>query len=107
MIGVHTYPFLEDFPRLCIDLPGHGQSRFIDPVGLNTALHQDRSVHHFSVGGERSSCRLSIVVIGYSMGGRLAMYGVTRSPCFETLSRKSSSKVATLAWSVMKKSTKG
>ena len=29
------HPYLEDFPRLCIDLPGHGQSRFIDPVGFD------------------------------------------------------------------------
>ncbi|MEZ8238716.1 2-succinyl-6-hydroxy-2,4-cyclohexadiene-1-carboxylate synthase [Vibrio splendidus] len=78
------HPFLENFPLLCIDLPGHGQSRFIDPVGFDHCCKKIVQCISAQLALNDLPADYPIVVIGYSMGGRLAMYGVT-SPCFETL----------------------
>ena len=52
---------------LTLDLPGHGHSRLLSPSGFEEVNRQIcRTLEHRNIG--------SYVLIGYSMGARLAMY---------------------------------
>ena len=60
-------PYLSNWPCLTVDLPGHGQSSHLNVSSfdetihvLHETLHKQR-IHHY-------------IMIGYSLGGRIAMY---------------------------------
>jgi 2-succinyl-6-hydroxy-2,4-cyclohexadiene-1-carboxylate synthase len=66
---------LPGFCCLTVDLPGHGQTQVLNPLGYNVAAIAPALVtllHRLSF----APCHL----IGYSMGGRLALYLACRFP---------------------------
>ncbi|WP_261903796.1 2-succinyl-6-hydroxy-2,4-cyclohexadiene-1-carboxylate synthase [Vibrio fortis] len=71
----HSY--LSEYPRLCIDLPGHGKSCFVDPIGFDHCCEKIVQNVQFQLQQYQLPDDYPIVLIGYSLGGRLAMYGVT------------------------------
>lgn len=73
------HPFLSDFPQMCIDLPGHGQSRFVDSTGFDDCCQMIATSIEFQIEQQGLPPQYPIVLIGYSLGGRLAMYGMTQS----------------------------
>lgn len=64
-------PHLVQFPRLTIDLPGHGESLHAVCTDFDDCCHQIEAVIRCHL-----STETSIVLVGYSLGSRLAMYGL-------------------------------
>jgi len=63
--------YLDSFPIITIDLPGHGQSQTITCDGFeHVCQHVTATLDSVLTPNQ------PIILIGYSMGGRIAMYGV-------------------------------
>ena len=74
---------LADFPVLTVDLPGHGRSRNISCDGLEHCceLIQDAILGALATNLQPESVPqpVSVFLIGYSLGARIAMYGLTHN----------------------------
>lgn len=63
--------YLKEIPCLTVDLPGHGNSRWIDCDGFSSCCTQvEESVL------QHIDAKTPILLVGYSMGGRIAMSGL-------------------------------
>lgn len=65
---------LEHYPTVCVDLPGHGLSALSNCYDFKECCHQISDTILTHVAPHRP-----IVLIGYSMGGRIAMNGVAHN----------------------------
>lgn len=76
---LETLNLLPDYACLCIDLPGHGQSNGIICQGFEHCCDMivDAISYHFSPD-------MPIILVGYSMGARIAMHGLAHD-CFSRL----------------------
>ncbi|SHO56057.1 2-succinyl-6-hydroxy-2,4-cyclohexadiene-1-carboxylate synthase [Vibrio quintilis] len=66
---------LGDFPRLSLDLCGHGQSRAIRCMDMDDCCEQIAGTLKASLQQAGLSEAHPLIVTGYSLGGRIAMYG--------------------------------
>ncbi|GAK85026.1 2-succinyl-6-hydroxy-2,4-cyclohexadiene-1-carboxylate synthase [Vibrio ponticus] len=64
---------LNQFPILTIDLPGHGRSQSIECDGFDQVCQQINQTIKTLVAPTKP-----IILIGYSLGGRIAMYGIAK-----------------------------
>ncbi|HBU94688.1 MAG TPA: 2-succinyl-6-hydroxy-2,4-cyclohexadiene-1-carboxylate synthase [Leclercia adecarboxylata] len=64
---------LEDYPRLYLDLPGHGESAHV-------AVHDFSDMHTLLNRTLLSYNILTYWLVGYSLGGRIAMYHACQRP---------------------------
>ncbi|PMH41868.1 2-succinyl-6-hydroxy-2,4-cyclohexadiene-1-carboxylate synthase [Vibrio sp. 10N.286.49.B3] len=79
------YQFLKHFPILTVDLPCHGKSHQVHCDGFNHACQAiDTSVSQ-ALTEKGFAASHPIILIGYSLGGRLAMYGMAHQS-FSSLS---------------------
>lgn len=67
---------LPNFHKLMIDLPGHGESRFVDSEGFEPTCQMLEQTILCQIGQIGLATNHPVVVIGYSLGGRLAMYSL-------------------------------
>ncbi|WP_394243365.1 2-succinyl-6-hydroxy-2,4-cyclohexadiene-1-carboxylate synthase [Vibrio astriarenae] len=65
---------LDDYPRLLIDLPGFGRSRHLSCHSLDCCFSRIKDTLI-----QPSYQGRNIVIVGYSMGGRLALRGLVES----------------------------
>lgn len=66
--------YLERVDCLAIDLAGHGQSSKVEPKDFITVCHQVAETLETRISKNRP-----VVLVGYSLGARVAMYGVANS----------------------------
>lgn len=64
---------LDSFPTLTLDLPGHGQSQTVKCDGFESVCQ-----HIIDTLYSALSPNQPIILVGYSLGGRIAMYGVAK-----------------------------
>ncbi|CAM3641212.1 2-succinyl-6-hydroxy-2, 4-cyclohexadiene-1-carboxylate synthase [Vibrio aerogenes CECT 7868] len=69
---------LTDFPRLSLDLPGHGQSRGNGCVDMDDCCEQIVFAIKAALQKEGMSQAHPLILTGYSLGGRIAMYGCVK-----------------------------
>ncbi len=76
--------YLSQYTSIAIDLPGHGKSQGITCFGFDDACQSiEQSLRHtLKTNGESADAPL--VLVGYSLGARLLMYGLSTSQ-FDTL----------------------
>lgn len=67
---------LPTFPKLMIDLPGHGESRFVDTEGFDESCQMIGRTISEQMDKMNLASDHPVVLIGYSLGGRLAMYAL-------------------------------
>ncbi|WED22610.1 2-succinyl-6-hydroxy-2,4-cyclohexadiene-1-carboxylate synthase [Vibrio sp. JC009] len=67
---------LEDYPRLTIDLPGHGKSTGCSADGFETICNQIAQAIKGLLSREKLPAGYPVILIGYSLGARLSMYGL-------------------------------
>ncbi len=70
---------LPQFDRMTIDLPGHGMSQSVLCADLDDCCSLLNSTLSFLIPSQQP-----LILIGYSMGGRIAMNGIARN-CFPDL----------------------
>lgn len=73
-----TLSYLSEFDRLCLDLPGHGESVGIHTESFSTCCAQITKSVLARLQSEQISLERPIVVVGYSLGARLAMMGTVK-----------------------------
>jgi 2-succinyl-6-hydroxy-2,4-cyclohexadiene-1-carboxylate synthase len=76
--------YLSQYTSISIDLPCHGKSKSMTCLGFDDACQMiEKTLHHALISnGESASAPL--VLVGYSLGARLLMYGLSTSQ-FNTL----------------------
>lgn len=70
------FSYLSDHPVLTLDLPGHGQSKSMACNGFKHCCQQINQAIHHSLWQHNLSSQHPIILIGYSLGARIAMYGM-------------------------------
>lgn len=75
---------LDDYPQLLIDLPGHGLSQHLSCDGFESCCQLINQTIRSVLGCSSLSRQTPIIVVGYSLGGRIAMYAVAKEllSCF-------------------------
>ncbi|MGF1755172.1 2-succinyl-6-hydroxy-2,4-cyclohexadiene-1-carboxylate synthase [Vibrio makurazakiensis] len=67
---------LPNFHKIMIDLPGHGESRFVDTEGFDESCKMIKRTVEQQMSLLNLSAQHPVIVVGYSLGGRLAMYSL-------------------------------
>ncbi|WP_221069862.1 2-succinyl-6-hydroxy-2,4-cyclohexadiene-1-carboxylate synthase [Vibrio alfacsensis] len=73
---------LSQYHRVTIDLPGHGQSQSVHCSDLSDCCKRLKSTLSLLFPSQQS-----FILIGYSMGGRIAMHGLAHQ-CFQDLNMR-------------------
>ncbi|RBW66453.1 2-succinyl-6-hydroxy-2,4-cyclohexadiene-1-carboxylate synthase [Vibrionales bacterium C3R12] len=75
---------LHDYPQLIVDLPGHGQSQHLSCDGFEHCCQLIKQTILSALDRSLMSPQYPIILVGYSLGGRIAMYAAAKEllSCF-------------------------
>lgn len=82
-------PYLNSQQVLCIDLPCHGKSRYCEVDGFEQSCEEIEATIVDHLTKHELSLSTPIAFVGYSLGGRLVMYGLAHDK-FSKLNLKGS-----------------
>ncbi|MGB2079249.1 MAG: 2-succinyl-6-hydroxy-2,4-cyclohexadiene-1-carboxylate synthase [Vibrio sp.] len=82
-------PYLTSQHILCIDLPCHGQSRYCEVDSFEQSCDEIEATILDQLAKQGLPQTMPIILVGYSLGGRLAMFGSASDACFNQINLQS------------------